>query len=145
MAKDPSDSRRAALCDWLTANGINPSTIPVDADLTIDTHPDNSRHIAYEAFVLNQDGNIMVDERGTGPAIEKRTTPLLLDPPTLWEPYQKPTRDDLLASTNRVRTLHRCNEHTGDCEYCSQRDYPDYCVPWPCDTIQALDGGGVQP
>ncbi|MDX3759310.1 hypothetical protein [Streptomyces sp. AK02-04a] len=40
----------------------------------------------------------------------------------------------------RVRVLHRRNEHTGECEYCSVRDYPTYAVPYPCDTVRALDG-----
>jgi hypothetical protein len=40
----------------------------------------------------------------------------------------------------RVRALHRRNEHTGDCEHCSEHDYPDYAVPHPCATIRALDG-----
>jgi len=40
----------------------------------------------------------------------------------------------------RVRALHRRNENTGECEYCSFRDYPTYAVPFPCDTVRALDG-----
>ncbi|MFD9444973.1 hypothetical protein [Streptomyces sp. NPDC060001] len=44
------------------------------------------------------------------------------------------------AAVERARKLHRRNDHTGDCEYCSARDYPDYSVPYPCDTVQALDG-----
>ena len=44
------------------------------------------------------------------------------------------------AAIARVRTLHHRNEHTGNCEHCSERDYPDYGVPYPCPTIRALDG-----
>jgi hypothetical protein len=44
------------------------------------------------------------------------------------------------AAVDRVRALHCRNEHTGDCEHCSERDYPDYAVPHPCPTIRALDG-----
>ncbi|MFE3031543.1 hypothetical protein ACFXKY_07830 [Streptomyces canus] len=44
------------------------------------------------------------------------------------------------AATERVRALHRRNEHTGDCEHCSAGDYPDYSVPYPCPTIRALEG-----
>ncbi|NUV54602.1 hypothetical protein G6W51_17120 [Streptomyces coelicolor] len=51
-----------------------------------------------------------------------------------------PTYEALLLALERVHALHRRNEHTGDCEHCSQRDYPDYAVPWPCPTIQALNG-----
>jgi hypothetical protein len=44
------------------------------------------------------------------------------------------------AAIARVRVLHRRNENTGECEYCSARDYPTYAVPHPCDTVRALDG-----
>jgi hypothetical protein len=44
------------------------------------------------------------------------------------------------AAIDRVRALHRRNENTGECEYCSARDYPTYAVPHPCDTVRALDG-----
>jgi hypothetical protein len=40
--------------------------------------------------------------------------------------------EQFLARADKVRTLHQRNEHTGDCEYCSARDYPDYAVPHPC-------------
>lgn len=43
------------------------------------------------------------------------------------------------AAVRRVRELHRRNANTGDCEHCSERDYPDYAVPHPCPTIAALD------
>jgi hypothetical protein len=51
-------------------------------------------------------------------------------------------RDKAPAAIARVGALHRRNEHTGDCEYCSERDYPDYpdyAVSHPCPTITALD------
>lgn len=49
-------------------------------------------------------------------------------------------REQLLAAVDRVRALHVRNANTGDCEHCSERDYPDYAVPHPCPTIRALDG-----
>ncbi|MFJ3097385.1 hypothetical protein [Streptomyces hydrogenans] len=51
----------------------------------------------------------------------------------------QPATDQARASLDRVRALHARNEPTGDCEECSQRDYPDYSVPHPCPTIRALD------
>jgi hypothetical protein len=47
-------------------------------------------------------------------------------------------RDELKAAVERVRNLHVRNANTGDCEHCSERDYPNYAVPWPCPTIAAL-------
>lgn len=43
------------------------------------------------------------------------------------------------AAIARVRALHRHNPNSDTCEPCSDRDYPDYSVPWPCPTIAALD------
>jgi hypothetical protein len=51
-----------------------------------------------------------------------------------------PTYEGLLVAMEGVRALHRRNENTGDCEHCSAQDYPDYSVPHPCPTVQALDG-----
>ncbi|MBC2903173.1 hypothetical protein [Streptomyces cupreus] len=44
------------------------------------------------------------------------------------------------AAIARVHDLHCRNEHSGTCEHCSEHDYPDYSVPWPCPTIRALNG-----
>lgn len=139
MAKHPADDRRQALCDWLTANGINPSNVPRDADMTITNRPDG-RTLRCEVYDLTPDGYRQVDERGDRVAVITVSVPLKVEPPKWWQPYEKPTRDALLAASERVRTLHRRNEHTGECEYCSRRDYPDYAVPFPCDTIRALEG-----
>lgn len=43
------------------------------------------------------------------------------------------------AQITAIHALHVRNANTGDCEHCSERDYPDYAVPWPCPTIRALD------
>lgn len=43
------------------------------------------------------------------------------------------------AQITAIHALHARNPNTGDCEHCSERDYPDYAVPWPCPTIRALD------
>lgn len=133
------DGRRKELCDWLTVNRIDPCDVPVHGDLTTDT-VDGQLVIRYEAMLRSPDGRLMLDDRGEDVAIERRVVPLLVEPPAWWEPYEKPTRPMLLAATARVRALHRRNEHTGTCEHCSERDYPNYAVPHPCPTIRALDG-----
>lgn len=139
MPKWPDD-RLDALRAWLKANNINPSDVPIRGDLYLEPDPAGGQRIVYEAFHLTADGHRHVDERGENAAIERRATPLLVDPPDWWEPYRKPTRNQLLEAVDRILGLHRRNEHTGECEHCSQGDYPDYSVPWPCLTIQALEG-----
>ncbi|MFJ8727693.1 hypothetical protein [Streptomyces sp. NPDC093269] len=52
--------------------------------------------------------------------------------------YGTPTREALLGALERIQALHRRNENSGVCEHCSARDYPDYEVPWPCETVRAL-------
>lgn len=96
------DGRRKELCDWLAANNVDPRTVPFHGDLTTDT-VDGRRVIRYEALVFNADGRIVPDERGEAEAIERRTVPLLVDPPDWWEPYEKPTRSTLLDAVDRVR------------------------------------------
>ncbi|MFJ1650069.1 hypothetical protein ACIOC2_01375 [Streptomyces sp. NPDC088337] len=105
MAKPPADSRRAAVCDWLTANGINPNHVPVDSDLTIEV-TEQGRVIRFEAFVLNDDGHPQIDERGQHAVREVRTTPLHQEPPEWWEPYQKPTREQLTADLDGAYREH---------------------------------------
>lgn len=139
MAKYPNSERREAVCQWLAANGIDPKTVPIDADMTI-SEGTAGRFLSCEVFDLTPDGHRQVDEHGDKAAVTAVSVPLKVEPPTWWQPYQKPTRDDLLAATDRVRALHVRNQHSGSCEHCSTHDYPDYDVQHPCPTIQALDG-----
>lgn len=97
--------RREAYCAWLTANNINPSHVLRDADVYIETDTDGTQRIVYEGCQLDSEGRKQLNERGDGVAIEPRTTPLLVEPPSWWEPYRKPTRDQLLSVLDRVRTL----------------------------------------
>jgi hypothetical protein len=89
---DRIDEMRA----WLTANNIVPKTVTRDGDLTIKTKDDGSRVIAYESFALTDDGHVQVDERRKKAAVNRCESPLLVEPPAWWEPYENPTRDDLL-------------------------------------------------
>jgi hypothetical protein len=113
VAKHPNEAiegRRKTLCDWLTANGIDPVNVPVDSDLTITTEPDGTRAIRYQAFVLD-DGRKILDERSQGPAIETRTAPLVVDPPTWWQPHEKPTREQLASDLKKAQaTLRRVQD-----------------------------------
>jgi hypothetical protein len=138
-SREDSTNRREAYAAWLTANNINPAHVLLDADVYIETGTDGTRHIVYEACHLDDQGRRQVDERGTGVAVERRTTPLLVDPPDWWEPYRKPTRDQLLEAVDRIRALHRHWEaDPGHCAHC--QDGMGTPLRWPCPTIRALEG-----
>jgi len=40
---------------------------------------------------------------------------------------------------DRIRKIHQRSESGNVCVHCSERDYPDYTVAWPCPTITALE------
>jgi hypothetical protein len=138
MAKRPLGSRRVALCGWLTGNGINPADVPQDADITIDKGP-TGRFLRCEVYDRTPDGHLQAgpDNRVATMVVN---VPLKAEPPDWWQPHLKPTREQLLDAADRVRSLHRRNENSGTCEHCSARDYPNYAVQFPCETIRALDG-----
>ncbi|MGV9891690.1 hypothetical protein [Streptomyces sp. NPDC003395] len=136
--QDWPEDRREALRAWLRANNINPSDVPIDADLYIAAGPGGTAHIHYEAFHLNSSGQKHLNERGNEVAVEKRSIPLLVAPPAWWEPHIKPTRDQLLDAVERTRALHRRHETYAVCEHCSEPGNPTY-VPWPCPTLEALN------
>jgi hypothetical protein len=98
-------ARLEAYRAWLTANGIDPSTVPWDGDVVIVDNPDGTRSIVYEEFELDDQGRKQLDERLQHAAIRKCSTALIEDPPEWWKPYQKPTRDQLLATEERIRSL----------------------------------------
>jgi hypothetical protein len=109
----PSGDRRQAVCAWLEANGINPSDVPLDADMTI-SEGTAGRFLCCEVFELSPAGHRMVDERGKNAAVTTVAVPLQVEPPTWWKPHQKPTREDLLATLQRVQQLAERWKHTAD-------------------------------
>ncbi|MFE6412597.1 hypothetical protein ACFVOR_37320 [Streptomyces sp. NPDC057837] len=78
----PTEKERLALCEWLTANGINPNTVPLrEAGLRID-EKDGQRVIAYTQFVRNElTGNILSDPDNPGPVTSSATAPCRVEPP----------------------------------------------------------------
>lgn len=145
MAVQTGWSRRTALCDWLTANGIDPNFVLVDGDLTI-VDTDEGRIIRVEVCVADENGRKQLDERGEHIATEIRMVPLVVEPPTWWTPYEKPTREQLLAVVERVRSLHQPTGVVAAAEAGSEPDCA-VCGPnvWPCPTYRALDGEDPQP
>jgi hypothetical protein len=96
-SKEDCTDRREAYLAWLTANGINPRDIPAWGDVTIEDTPEG-RVLHYEVFHLTPDGHRQMDERREEVAVRTITVPLLVEPPEWWQPYQKPTRHQLLAA-----------------------------------------------
>lgn len=96
MAKHMIGNRRVAIWAWLNANGIDPKDLPQDADITIQEGPDG-RVLRCETYDRTPDGHLQPDERNIGIALKVVTVPLKVEPPEWWEPYEKPTRADLLA------------------------------------------------
>jgi hypothetical protein len=78
----PSEERRLAICDWLTANSIDPSTVPLHSELHVETKPNGTKVIRYEAFVTEEGRKVA---SYTLDAIrETREAPLLVEPPEHW-------------------------------------------------------------
>lgn len=128
---------REELCAWLRDHGIDPHEVPENADLTIEVGA-GMRWIRCEIYSTNACGSRFMNLDNTDAAREFVIVPLKTEPPNWWQPHTKPSREALLEALGAVRQIHRRNEHTGTCEHCSERDYPDYAVPWPCDTVKAL-------
>jgi hypothetical protein len=112
--------------DWLTANGINIRHIPFDSDLTISTSEDGQRTINYEEFIHDDAGII---DFGDGPRTVRRSAPLTVEPPDWWQPYEKPTREQLQAAVDRVRTMAE-----------AANTKPDAWALHPAAVLAALDG-----
>jgi hypothetical protein len=72
---------RLILCDWFTALGVDPNVVPIDTDMTINTEPDGTRTLHYEAFVINADGHKVINQQGTDCLTERRSVPLTTEPP----------------------------------------------------------------
>ncbi|MGW5175871.1 hypothetical protein ACWERY_16105 [Streptomyces sp. NPDC004082] len=135
-----TEGRRAELCEWLTANGITPGDVPIDADMTIDKGP-TGRFLRCEVFDRSPDGRLQADERCQKAAVVVVNVPLRHEPPDWWQPYLKPTRDQLLAVVEQVRRLHQPASVVAAAEAGVAPDCT-VCGPnvWPCPTVRALDG-----
>jgi hypothetical protein len=72
------------------------------------------RFLCCEVFDLTADGHRQVDERGTKAAVTVIAMPLKVEPPEWWQPYEKPTRDQLLETLERVQQLAERWKYTGD-------------------------------
>lgn len=74
----PSEEERLAMCAWLTANGVDPETVPLRSAVSI-VEVGGQWHIQYTEFVRDEEtGKILADGEGYGrtrgvrvPCIEK--------------------------------------------------------------------------
>lgn len=79
---NPEEEERRAYCEWLTANGISPRSVPRESTFAITDEPDGQRLIRYIEFVLTDDGRIQVDPEARD-TVWKRpaTAPCVVEPP----------------------------------------------------------------
>lgn len=56
----PTEEERAVLAEWMTANGVDPATVPLESTFAITDEP-AGRLIHYIEFVLTSDGHKQVD------------------------------------------------------------------------------------
>lgn len=79
----PTEGERLAICEWLTANGIDPGTVPLNDHKLRIVAQDGQRAIHYTEYVLTDDGHIQVDPEDPDNAWVRDTSrPCLVDPPT---------------------------------------------------------------
>lgn len=78
----PTEEERIAICEWLTANGIDPKSVPLtDHKLRIVTENDQ-RAIHYTEYVLTDDGRKQIDPEDPEAVWMRDTSrPCLVAPP----------------------------------------------------------------
>lgn len=76
---------RDQLCDWLSANGLDPAEIPQDATITI-----GHSGITTEVKTRNPDGTDVFTQTGDI-VTDTVTVPLAVDPPPLVRAWLRPT------------------------------------------------------
>jgi hypothetical protein len=78
----PTEEERAALCEWLTANGVDINTVPIESSFSIVEEADGQRLIHYTQFVRDENtGNILADPDG-GAMERSASTPCTVEPPS---------------------------------------------------------------
>jgi len=72
----PTEEERVAICEWLTANGINVKSVPLHSDFAV-----KGGQIHYTEFVRDEEtGNILYDPT-TRSAVERTASaPCLVQP-----------------------------------------------------------------
>lgn len=82
------EGRADAVRDWVHANGIDPNVVSVGHNVTIEDGPDG-QVIRCTVIKRNENGRPYATADGA-PAVEERTTPLVVEPPEGWPKYAVP-------------------------------------------------------
>lgn len=69
-----------AVANWLRANDIDPSDVPIEGPISIERDPLEGRSIRYAAMLRNQEGFHYADRATGAAAREERTVPLKAEP-----------------------------------------------------------------
>ncbi|MFF8910597.1 hypothetical protein [Streptomyces olivaceoviridis] len=78
----PTEEERQALCEWLTANGIDYNNVPLDSMFAVIDEPDGQRLIHYNEFVRDeQTRNILADPRERLAVRRMASAPCKVEPP----------------------------------------------------------------
>ncbi|WP_330328234.1 hypothetical protein [Streptomyces pseudovenezuelae] len=78
----PTEKERVALYEWLTANGIDPKTVPLSSSFAIVEDSDDTRSIHYIEFVLTDDGRKQTDPDDRNEAWKRpASAPCTVEPP----------------------------------------------------------------
>lgn len=73
-------SRWPVMIDWLKANGINPSDVPLATPVTVEESIRRKPVIRYWVYVRDEDGKKLVAD--DEPVMEEQSTPLMVSIPT---------------------------------------------------------------
>jgi hypothetical protein len=77
----PTEEERVALAEWLTANDVNPETVPLHSRLSV-LEDNGAKVIHYEEYVLTDDGHKQIDPEDNDYAwVRNATAPCKVDPP----------------------------------------------------------------
>lgn len=73
----PTEEERAAICEWLAANGITPKDVPLHSDFSV-----TDGQIHYTEFVRDEEtGNILYDPAAHSAVERPASTPCRVQPP----------------------------------------------------------------
>lgn len=96
------DQRRDAYTAWFTALGIDPSTVPLDAEFMIQRPADGPAALRIEVFRTDTEGQRL--QHGNFLIYDWKTVPLTVEPPGGQLPNH-PQRGDLIDAIVRARAL----------------------------------------